>query len=121
MGNNFTPLFYALAVIFVLSIVFTLVATSFDLVPQSDSTVLTFLASGVQSGFNITVPDIDPFNILPDLTLNFNPFGLLPDSIVNFIYSDIITLSYIPSIILIPLSILLFIALVYGIVKVVLP
>lgn len=111
--SNFNPLLYSLLILFGLGIIFGLIGTSFNLETNGNGDLLDNLADNIDTGFDVTIPFSGSVNI--------NPFNLLPTVIKDFIVSSVLALSYIPTLILIPLAIILFLAITFGVIKIVLP
>lgn len=116
-AQNYIPLFYALLILFAIGILFNFVVQSFDntLIPTPEppvSTAIDFIR--FQQNFSVDLPFVAP--ITP-----FNLWGSFGDAIAEFVVSQLLFMSLIPNIILVPLILFGVIALVWTIVKLVLP
>lgn len=115
-AGNWKPLIWSIVAICIIGAVFTLLVQSFSNVPQ-----LKYYSSPagdlINSGVNITIP----IPVVPDIKFNFNIFSIFGDAVKQFIHDDIIALSLLPTIILLPLTFIFGISIIYGIIKMVLP
>lgn len=115
--GNWNMLIMTLAIMFIISVTLTLVVTPFvEENPQPEG-VTAVAYNYVTTGVNMTIP----LPLFPDFHVSFNIFSMLGDNAQQFIANQILVLSYIPAIILIPLIILGVTALIYSIVELVLP
>lgn len=141
--TNYRPLFYSLGIIFLFAIIINLVATPYIDTSQVDessflytSGIYEHIQNSIDGDFlNFIDLDFDlGGSILADIPLigglfdfaltipipTINLLSLLPSGALTFINTQLVLFSYIPDIILIPVSILIILGIIWGVVKLIL-
>lgn len=120
-SGNWKPLFFALTALFLVGGLLNLIVGSFvDLSnTQPPNGFMGNIYHFVHDGFNITIS----LPVVGDVSFPFNIFavGIGGEFVKDFVSQQILILSFVPDLILIPGMILFIIAIIYSIVKLFLP
>jgi hypothetical protein len=114
---------WSIGIILILGIILTLTIAPIVNNVNPDAVETSGLANFVLNGVNITIPFISTFDgwLGGDGVFTINPFFIFGETYRSYVAQNIVALSYIPEVILIPIIVLLSVAFLYGIVKVFLP
>lgn len=115
--GDWEPLFYALGILFLLGIVLPQIVASFiDVTVIEPSPIVENLVDIVNSQVTIPIP------FLSDITIVLiDPFNLFGGFLQGFITENILALTVIPNIILIPLLVIAILGIIYSTVALILP
>jgi hypothetical protein len=103
--GDYVPLYYSLAIIFLIGILLPVVITSVvDINPDDIGGLVGFLVDIVEEGVSF-------------FTFSFNPFDILGEDLKNQLVNYIASFGYIPEVILYPLLIFVIIGFIYTLVK----
>jgi hypothetical protein len=114
--TNWKPLIYSISIVLVIGIIITLVSNSFTLPETSQSSTASTLARFVQNGTSLSFTL--PVAGIP-ISIPFNFFGWLGSGITELIANDIIGMSLIPTVVLIPLLIVLILGVAYPLIYII--
>jgi len=129
MGSNWEPLFYGLAIIFVVATIVILVFTSLNLdtsVVNPDSSfgnspLYVFPTNYLRSNFvDMVDTGVNIFGFEINLP-SINPFAIIGDDAITFIINQLTAMTYIPDVIVFPFMILVIIGALWTIIKLILP
>lgn len=101
---SYKPLMIVIILISVIGIILPLCLSQFTPATVDQSSILAPLYNIINNGFEI-----------PVISIHFNPLALLPFGLGDFVKTQMIAFSYIPSIIAVPLILIIIILYFYAI------